>query len=242
MILVITPLPQNRMQTMWVWSERRGSCRRWDGTRVYYQKHSRRSSPATERTPSRAMETKLNIKFGTLRLYLALLSFEGLARHWDWVCWFTRLGMHIKWYLTRSYNIVFCWNYYWMYNIIMDSLPTSMILVQYHPKFKQNLEVNYHSIKGWSHISLLYWHPRPGIGDDQVIKISIRVAQIKVKIGPILWLHPHPTHPGWQSRGKGLLAVQSSDHDQGPKMAPIKFWSQSQVSIQQNLYYPCSML
>ena len=34
-----------------------------------------------------------------------------------------------------------------------------------------------------------------------------------------------------KSRVKALLAVRSSDR--GPKMAPIKFWSQSQVSAQQ---------
>ena len=42
--------------------------------------------------------------------------------------------------------------------------------------------------------------------------------------------HTLPT-PNWQSRVKALLAMGSSDH--GPKMALIKFWSQSRVSVQQ---------
>ena len=56
------------------------------------------------------------------------------------------------------------------------------------------------------------------IGDDQAIKMSICTAQIKVKMGPVLRLHPHPTHPRLAIKDQGSFsgAIKRSRSKNGP--------------------------
>ena len=76
----------------------------------------------------------------------------------------------------------------------------------------------------------LYWHPWPGskwnhckrssckIRDDQAIKMSVCAAQLEVKMGPVLWLHPHPAHLQLAIKGQGSIsgAIKQSRSKNGP--------------------------
>ena len=60
------------------------------------------------------------------------------------------------------------------------------------------------------------------IGDDQAIKMSICAVQMKVKMGPVLWLHPSHT-PRLAIKGQGSFsgAIKQSRPKNGPDQTLI---------------------